>query len=389
MPQNGVNKYKRFLLQTTMAAWGGETVIKDILAHEIVKDLDVERMDYQPAVVFLNGEYWGIHHIRDRIDEEYLAYTTGLDLDSIVIDRIGNNHFFALIDYFKAHLPINNEALDHISTQMDIDGFIDYQIAEMFLNNYDWPSNNTRHWRPKTDDGKWRWIFFDIDGGFGDYNYKMLEHNTNADSSITWPNGAGFTFLFRSLIENDTFLEQFLSRYKVLIENDLRTSATKEKLFGIIKEYQAEMPHHIDRWNFPMSMNSWLDDVETNIIEFLEERPCAVVDNIVDFFDLQAYEVVCKDSLDNVFQPAPISGFSIAPNPNNGVFSIYNNSPNTRLIQVGIFNALGQNIYQKSSITLNGSTNNHIDISHSASGIYYLKIKEMNSVFTIPIVITN
>jgi hypothetical protein len=389
MPQNGVNKYERFLLQTTMGAWGGETVVKDILAHEIVKDLNIERMDYQPAVVFLNGEYWGIHHIRDRIDEEYLAYTTGLAIDSIVIDRTGNNHFFALIDYFKSHLPINNEALDYISTQMDIDGFIDYQIAEMFLNNYDWPSNNTRHWRPKTEDGKWRWIFFDLDGGFGDYNYNMLEHNTNADSSITWPNGAGFTFFFRSLIENDKFLEQFLSRYKVLLENDFRISVTKEKLFGIIEEYQAEMPHHIDRWSFPMSMNTWLDDIDKNIIDFLKKRPCAVVENIIDFFGLPSYDVVCKDSLDNVIQTPANYGFSISPNPNNGKFSIHNNSPNTRLFQINILNTLGQIIYQKSSTLLKRNTNEGIDISHSAPGIYYLKIKEMNAVFTIPFVITN
>ena len=34
-----------------------QSVIKDVLAHDIVKDLNIETQDFQPAIVFLNGEY--------------------------------------------------------------------------------------------------------------------------------------------------------------------------------------------------------------------------------------------------------------------------------------------------------------------------------------------
>lgn len=385
MPQNGVEKYQRFLLQTTMASWGGDTVIKDILAHEISRDLDFEKMDYRPAVVFLNGEYWGIHHIRDRIDEEYLSYTSGIDIDSLEIDRVGNSHYNALKNFMKNNVPIDNQELNYISTQMDIDCFIDYQIAEMFLSNHDWPSNNTRHWRPKFD-GKWRWIFFDLDAGFGDPTVNMLEYNTNQDSSINWPNGAKETFLFRTLIENENFQNQFLNRYKELIETDFQFKVTKKKLFALINEYETEMPNHIKRWKYPVSMDTWLNDIEINILDFLEERPCKVVENIHDFFDLPNFDVNCKDSTDTTSQPENES-FTISPNPNNGIFTISNNSTQTKLFQYRIFNALGQKSAYGNHLLVQPDEQKTIDASQLPSGWYYLQIQEQGLWTTIPIAI--
>lgn len=375
MPQNGVEKYERFLLQATMSAWGGDTVIKDILAHEITRNLNMEKMDYQPVVVFLNGEYWGIHHIRDRIDEEYLSYTTGLDKDSVEIDRVGNGHFNNLINYFKDHVPIDNEEYEYISTQMDIDAFIDYNIGEMFLNNYDWPANNSRHWRPKKPDGIWRWIFFDIDGGFNDYTYDMLEHNTKADSTIIWPYTPKSTFFFRSLIAHDIFLEKFLERYKFLIANDFRSSITKSKLNILIDKYKYEMPHHITRWHFPATFNSWLEDIDHDIVDFLDHRACAVKDHLIEFFDLEDYDVECKDDIDVKVEHKEKMGISISPNPSNGQFSFFNSSPNKRSLNIKVYNSLGELIHQSDNLTIEASQLQHYSLNDLPSGIYALSIQ--------------
>ncbi|MDF1697855.1 MAG: CotH kinase family protein [Saprospiraceae bacterium] len=385
MPQNGVNKYKRFLLQTTMAAWGGETVIKDILAHDIARDLDFEKMDHQPVVVFLNGEYWGIHHIRDRIDEEYLSYTTGLDLDSLEVDRIGNTHFRALTNYFKEHLPIDDEELDYIATQMEIPAFIDYQIAEMFLKNYDWPANNSMHWRPKKSNGKWRWIFFDIDGGFNDYEYNMFEHNTNIDSTISWPNDPRSTFYFRTLIENETFANLFLDRYKSLLENEFQSSKTKEKLLKLIDQYEFEMPNHIKRWHFPSSMNTWLTDIQEDLVEFLEKRPCVVVENIKSFFDLNEFNVVCKDTSGSnvtIFEPNLLKAM---PNPNNGTFYLKNENPVSFHFDYLLFNSIGQQIAIGTDIRIAENGNHTISLDNPSNGYYFLKIMNHIKSITIPI----
>lgn len=388
MPQKNVNRYQRFLLQTTTGAWGGDTVIKDILAHEIARDLDFEKMDYQPVIVFINGEYWGIHHIRDRMDEEYLAYTSGLDIDSLEIDRQGNIHYKALIEYIKTKAPIDEQEYQHVADQMDIDSYIEYQIAEMFLNNYDWPSNNTRHWRPKRVDGKWRWMFYDIDGGFREHTYDMIIHNTNDDESVSWPNSPKSTLLFRTLLDNEIFQEKFLNRYRELIENDFRSSKTKDILKNLVDEYKREMPYHIDRWNFPPSFDTWIDDISSELITFLENRPCAVVDHIESFFDIDEFDAECIDTSDTSGPLGEMNDLALAPNPNNGIFSLINQGTEDHLLSMKIYNSLGQLVASHEDIAIGPLDQYNFDHSGMAAGMYALRLHALNSTYVIPMIIS-
>lgn len=34
---------------------------------------------------------------------------------------------------------------------MDIDTFLDYVAIQIYIQNFDWPGNNVRHWRLKTE----------------------------------------------------------------------------------------------------------------------------------------------------------------------------------------------------------------------------------------------
>ena len=82
MGNNNINQYKRFIIQTTMGCWG-HSIIKDVVSHNIVKNSNLETQDFQPAIVFLNGEYWGVHTIREYIDEYYIndKYETEEDVE--------------------------------------------------------------------------------------------------------------------------------------------------------------------------------------------------------------------------------------------------------------------------------------------------------------------
>lgn len=57
--------------------------MRDGLMHSIVNDLDLETQAYRPSVVYLNGEYWGIHNIREKINENYLAQHHDINPDNI------------------------------------------------------------------------------------------------------------------------------------------------------------------------------------------------------------------------------------------------------------------------------------------------------------------
>lgn len=321
LPQKDHSEYKRFIVRSTMGAWNGQTIIQDVLAQLIVDDLDIELMGYRPVVTFVNGEYWGIQTIRDRIDEHYLEYTGQIDSDLIKIYDWDCPDYDALLDFVRSSIPLDDEEAQVLTSQIDIDNFIDFNIAQMFFSNRDWPANNSKHWKT-TVDGKWRWILYDLDAGFGSPNKNMLMHNTSeADSD--WPTGERHTVLFRGLISNNKLKSRFIKRYKELLETTFKPERMYEILNDLMQEYGDEMPRHLMRWGYPSSITKWRYDVETEIGEFFNSRPCIVKEHIESFFELDEFEFDCEPT-DN-----SSSGFPklvIGPNPSTNWVYIHNKS---------------------------------------------------------------
>lgn len=327
-PQKGETEYKRFLLRTSMGSWGDESVIKDVLAHEIVRDLDFEIQDFQPAIVFINGEYWGIHTIRDRIDERYIAYTSGYDKDSVdlingnhtLVDAGSNEHYVELARFIAASDLSSDTHYDHVASCIDMSSFIDYMIARMYFADKDWPGNNQKLWRPQTPDGKWRWIFFDVDGGFGPHVNNMFGHAITGDSDADWQSQPVSSFLFRNLLKNARFTELFINRWEAVLFGEFRLGVMTGKLDSIRRLYKSEVPGHITRWDYPASYNSWERDLRQSLYFFLENRSCDVAREITGYFGLTDFRYSCGHSSD-------ISDLlRLAPNPNRGSFDLINDS---------------------------------------------------------------
>lgn len=332
LPLKDQEEYKVFLLETSMKAWGGETIIKDQLAAHIVRDFDIEFVDYQPVTVFVNGEYWGIHTIRDRPDERYLEELYDLpDRDSLDIVQNGDwyltssralRDYNELMDYVMTHDLAEASHYDFVKTKMDISNYVDYTIAELFMANRDWPGNNMRIWKYGKN-GKWRWIFFDLDGGLQREDHNMMEQATSDDPDVSWPNPAHSTRLFRQLLKNDSFVDLFLEKSEEYLESTFQSQRTSALLEEMKAQYAPQLSAHIGRWGFPRSVDGWEEDIESEIENFLTKRPCFFVEHLNNFFPDHHVDLDCDV---NTTDTLPISNrFQIAPNPNDG-FTFFINS---------------------------------------------------------------
>ena len=104
----------------------------------------------------------------------------------------------------------------------------DYTIAQVYFNNTDWPFSNIKYWRPQQAGGKWRWILFDTDGGFGgkewvkdeDAPYNLI--NRPNHDTLDWlldEDGATDTAtLFAWLWANTNFKSAWLDRFDALMK---------------------------------------------------------------------------------------------------------------------------------------------------------------------------
>ena len=58
---------------------------RDALMHNLLVDSTVDTAAYRPVNVFINGEYWGIHALREHLNEQYISTHYDLPLEDIAI----------------------------------------------------------------------------------------------------------------------------------------------------------------------------------------------------------------------------------------------------------------------------------------------------------------
>jgi hypothetical protein len=171
-------------------------------------------------------------------------------------------------------------------TLMDMDNYIEYNILEMYCGNIDWPANNVRIWRKRTagyepgapygSDGRWRWLVYDLDSGFGlfgiSYSEDPLAMATAADSN-DWNNPSWSTAMLRSLLENGEFRSKFISRFEELLNSRYSANTVVEELNAMERAYAPYVPDHIARWGLlGGKMENWLTQIDA-LREFARYRP--------------------------------------------------------------------------------------------------------------------
>jgi len=182
---------------------------------------------------------------------------------------------------------------------IDVDYFATYQNAEIFMANVDWPGNNTKFWRENGNDGKWRWIVFDIDAGLGawayddfDYTYNTLLIATEPDGPSvtpygqepTWPNPPWSTYVLRKLLENSEFQNLFIVTMCDLLALNFDPNISKPWVTARMNIVKDEIENHFERWDFDW-LYEWYED-SAEIKYFLNNRPEKIIEHYRDFFDL-------------------------------------------------------------------------------------------------------
>lgn len=292
------------------------TLFRDAAIQKIMGHLNVDTQDYSPVIVFVNGEYWGIHNIRERFDKHFLERVHGVDPDNIDllsghgdVKEGDNNHYTQTFNYIAENGLESDHHYQYIQTRIDTESFADYQIANIFAGNTDWPGNNIDYWRVKTEqynpdappghDGRWRWMLYDTDFGFGLWNgSESYMHNTLAFATEAgnsgWPNPDWSTLMLRNFLKNPTFRNHFINRFADLLNSSLK----KEFMIQVIETMQEnisnEIPGHIERWNQPMNIAAWGKNVDV-MKEFAAKRPQYQVQHIKSFFNLNGTFTVDLD----------------------------------------------------------------------------------------------
>ncbi|MBQ8504213.1 MAG: lamin tail domain-containing protein [Clostridia bacterium] len=264
---NEVNVFSSLVLRN-----GGQDYnvahIRDAFCAMVIKNqMDIDIMDYQPVVCYVNGKYHGIYDLREKIDEDYLANHHGIDPENVDLIK-GNrdvkcgsmDNYYELTDYIKTHDLSKDEHYNYVCQYIDIDELINYWLCESFFTNTD--TGNIKFWRENKEGAKWRWIFFDVDWSlFGStYEYNVIDNYMDPDGHGV---GKGFsTVITSNLIKNKNFRQRMIEIFSQQLKTTFRTERMVKILDELVAEIDSEMPYYLERWDIS-SYDSWKKRVET------------------------------------------------------------------------------------------------------------------------------
>jgi hypothetical protein len=293
-PQTGFN---RLILRNS----GNDyfvTMFKDALAQILVNHLDPDTQSYRPAVVFINGEFWGIKNIRERYDRHYLARVYGVDPENIdlltdtgTVIEGDNSCYIQMLEFIENNDLSVEDNYKRVAEMMDIDNFLDYYSSQIFFANTDWPSNNIDYWRlrtgydpfaPKGHDGRWRWLLYDVDRAMSLKSFNMISHLTAENND---PENNRHNLILRCLLENENFSNSFINSIADHLNTTFLPSRINSVIDSISNLVEPEIDEHINRWGYPVSRDFW-DDQVIKMYEDASDRPWYVIYYLMQHFGI-------------------------------------------------------------------------------------------------------
>ncbi|MBK6397396.1 MAG: CotH kinase family protein [Bacteroidetes bacterium] len=275
--QQSLNEFKRIILRNNGNEWAipGNSMCRDAMIQSLFDHMHLKYQAYTPAVAFLNGEYWGIHNIRELNDAWGLQKNYDVHRDSVIL--MENNlegpyklvsgqpgdeqKFLQLRDFIRQYDMSVKENYDLVEQQLDIPNFLDFWSATVYSNKKN-TDHNQIYWKLRNGqpiqgmreglDGRWRFIANDFDGGFYEPDFDNLDFQiVNMQDSI-----------FRRLLTNPGFKKQFILRHLDLLNSSFETQRVLDRIDEIASVIEPEMPNHIGRWQSPNNMVKWYDNIE-------------------------------------------------------------------------------------------------------------------------------
>lgn len=287
----GLNEFKSVLLRNAGNDFDHLFMRDAIIQRSVAQHIDLDWQAWRPAVIYVNGKYMGMLNIRER-STDHNIYTNYDGLEDI--DMVENwkelkagdwNHYNRFLEYVKEEV----HSIEEYGQYIDWQEFINLMVMNLYFNNQDFPSNNIVMWRPRSADGRWRFVAKDTDFGLGIWN-ASVSYNTikwlytpGYDSKRNAGNTPEATFLFRKMMENSDFSREFIDRAAVYMGDFLNGHSVRILMESMYEKVEAELPYHLKKYS--LSLENYNKEFQ-DAIKWAENRTLCFYQQIGDFYRL-------------------------------------------------------------------------------------------------------
>ena len=258
-----INRFKAFVLRDSGNDFGS-THFRDAMITHLVAGNNIDIQAYQPAIVYLNGEYWGILNMREKLNEYYVeSHYPHVDHDKVDIIAGKNDgmtasegdltDYNAMMDFINSNDLADDTNYQQVTAQIDVDEYIEYLVSEIYGGNDDWPHNNVKMWKSKKNGGRWRWMLYDTDQSY-DINWGRAEDKATYDklekcltekgkNGDTWSN-----VMLRNMVKNTTFRNELANRFADRMNREFLPANINHLIDSLRNNIKKEMQYHTYIW---------------------------------------------------------------------------------------------------------------------------------------------
>ena len=269
---------------------------RDALFTRMMSKTNVNSQAYTPAVVFLNGNYFGVYELREKANEGYFENNYGNHLDSVDLLSVSyfygagvirtvkgsDTSFYSMRDYIANTNPYLPNYFSECNKRLDLYNFTDYMAGENWFGNADWIYNNMKMARTRTFDNKWRFFLQDLEwglGGWTNYTSNMFDWFEGQSQ------GTAFWDIYNGLIQNPEFKNYFINRYADLMNTTFQADHYQGIVDSMHNELLADYPRSLLLWTGNSSMDNY-NNIHNNHLDQFANRNSFVRDQIVSEYNL-------------------------------------------------------------------------------------------------------
>lgn len=271
----------------------------------ILGGLKLDERSTESCVVYINGQFWGVYEIREKVDDidftdHYYDQPEGF-VDFLKTwggtwTEYGNgSDWYDLVNFITTNDMTVQANYDYVLTQYNTISLIDYFILNGYVVCTDWLNWNTAWWRGRHPDGdakRWRYALWDNDATFGHYiNYTGVD-NTTPDADPCQIDdegdigGQGHIPVLNALFDNEQFFADYIQRYATLSNSIFSCEMMNHVLDSMVNVIEPEMTRHCQRWGGTYA--TWQNNVQA-IRDFIDARcNSEIIGGLEDCYDVTA-----------------------------------------------------------------------------------------------------
>ena len=281
-----IKKYENIVIRNGGNDVGG-FYFRDTVNQQLVADRDMATQAMSECILFIDGEFWGIYQITEKVSDDYIKSHYGIAKSDIALIKNheleeGTDQDLQDWDNLMQGVYNGNISYEQLAQKLDVQSFMDYFAAQIYWSNSDWPQNNTAMWRSNAvdpenpySDGKWRMFLFDTELGQGMYGTQDNVVTSDSFSRIR-RNQDDISKAFTKLMSDKNFANDFARTFMDIANYNFDTEKTTAEISKFSK-YKEPIVDTYERFAFTTQGEGKLQQETNTVVSFYNGR----FDNVV------------------------------------------------------------------------------------------------------------